>query len=191
MTQEWTNGRKSKYHTLELRAQRPFFSGCRCWRATRTCADSRQEFYDNVDEYDEVWTWTDVPDPRHRLNVSLVWDVPVGRDRKFGSGMNSALDAVVGGWELAGTYRYESGQYLRFGGMIAPTETPKTLGNVGAGNYWFDTTGFRQLPAFTRRDKYMAVRRPQGTELQERRPRALEARAPQGDLEAQLPPRSV
>ena len=32
----------------------------------------------------------------------------------FGSGMHSALDAVVGGWELAGTYRYESGQYLRF-----------------------------------------------------------------------------
>jgi hypothetical protein len=35
--------------------------------------------------------------------------------------------------------------------MIAPAETPKTLGNVGAGNYWFDTTGFAVLPAFTRR----------------------------------------
>ena len=42
------------YHTLELRAQRPFYQrhvGAR--RATRTCAASRQEFYDNVDEYDE------------------------------------------------------------------------------------------------------------------------------------------
>ncbi len=29
--------------------------------------------------------------------------------------------------------------------------TPKTLGNVGAGNFWFDTSGFLQLPAFTRR----------------------------------------
>jgi hypothetical protein len=112
---------------------------------------SRQEFYDNVDEYDQVFTWTDVPDPRHRMNVSVVWDVPVGRDRRIGSGMNTAIDAVIGGWELAGTYRYESGQYLRFGGMIAPTETPKTLGSVGAGNFWFDTTGFAQLPAFTRR----------------------------------------
>ena len=58
--------------------------------------------------------------------------------------------------ELAGTYRYESGQYLRFngtnnGGMIAPAETPKTIGNVGAGNFWFDTTGFATIPAFTRR----------------------------------------
>jgi hypothetical protein len=85
------------------------------------------------------------------MNVSVVWDVPLGRDRRFGSGMNTAIDAVVGGWELAGSYRYESGQYLRFGGMIAPAETPKTVGSVGAGNFWFDTTGFAQLPAFTRR----------------------------------------
>ncbi len=43
---------------------------------------SRQEFYDSVDEYDGVWTWTDVQDPRHRLNVSVVWDVPVGRGKE-------------------------------------------------------------------------------------------------------------
>ncbi len=151
MTQEWTNGRKSKYHTLELRAQRSFYNGLSALAGYAYVRGSRQEFYDNVDEYDGVWTWTDVPDPRHRLNVSLVWEVPVGRDRALGSGMNSAVDAVIGGWELAGNYRYESGQYLRFGGMIAPTETPKTLGDIGAGNYWFDTTGFVQLPAFTRR----------------------------------------
>ena len=151
MTQEWTNGRKSKYHTLELRAQRGFYRGFSALAGYAYVRGSRQEFYDNVDEYDGVWTWTDVPDPRHRLNVSVVWDIPVGRDRAYGSGMNSALDAVVGGWELAGNYRYESGQYLRFSGMIAPTETPKTLGNVGAGNFWFDTSGFAQLPAFTRR----------------------------------------
>jgi hypothetical protein len=79
-----------------------------------------------------------------------------GRDKRIGAGMNDVLNALVGGWELAGNYRYESGQYLRFngtnnGGMIAPPETPKTLGGVGAGNYWFDTTGFRVQPAFTRR----------------------------------------
>ena len=65
--------------------------------------------------------------------------------------MPSALNAVVGGWELAGNYRYESGQYLRFNAMVAPSETPKAIGEVGAGKFWFDTTGFRTLPAFTRR----------------------------------------
>jgi hypothetical protein len=151
MFQDWTNGRKAKYHTFELRAQRPFYDGLSTLVGYAYVRGSRQEFYDNVDEYDEQFTWTNVTDPRHRLNVSVVWDVPVGRDKRIGAGMNSALNAVVGGWELAGNYRYESGQILRFAGMIAPTETPKTLGNVGAGNFWFDTTGFQRLPAFTRR----------------------------------------
>jgi hypothetical protein len=151
MTQEWTNGRAARYHTMELRAQRPFHSGMSVLAGYAYVRGSRQEFYDNVDEYDSVWTWTDVQDPRHRLNLSVVWAVPVGRDKRFGAGMSDALNAVVGDWELAGNYRYESGQYLRFSGMMAPDDAPATVGEVGAGKFWFDTTGFRTLPAFTRR----------------------------------------
>ena len=155
MVQEWTNGRKARYHTMELRAQRPFFSGMSVLAGYAYVRGSRQEFYDIVDEYDGTWTWTDVQDPRHRLNLSVVWSVPVGRDKRIGSSMHRALDAVVGNWEVAGNYRYESGQYLRFngtnnGGMIAPS-TPNTIGEVGAGKFWFDTTGFQTIPAFTRR----------------------------------------
>ena len=65
--------------------------------------------------------------------------------------MNHALDTVVGNWELAGIYRYESGQYLRFNGMVAPSEAPKAIDQVGAGKFWFDTSAFKTLPAFTRR----------------------------------------
>jgi hypothetical protein len=151
LMQDWTNGRKARYHTLELRLQRPFHQGLSMLTGYAYVRGTRQEFYDNVDQYDETWTWIDLPDPRHRVNVSIVWDVPVGRERRVGRGMNRALDAVVGGWEIAGIYRYESGQYLRFEGMLAPTDTPRTIGEVGAGNYWFDIAGFERLPAFTRR----------------------------------------
>ena len=151
MFQDWTNGRKARYHTMELRAQRPFFSGMSVLAGYAYVRGSRQEFYDNVDEYDGTWTWTNLQDPRHRLNLSVVWDVPVGRDKAFGSSLNPVLNAVIGNWEMAGNYRYESGQYLRFNSMVAPDETPKMIGEVGAGNFWFDTTGFRTLPAFTRR----------------------------------------
>jgi hypothetical protein len=151
LSQAWTNGRAARYHTFELRAQRPFYSGLSTLVGYAYVRGKRQQFYDNVDEYDEQWTWINEPDPRHRLNVSVVWEVPVGRDKRIGSGMHTALNAILGNWELAGNYRYESGQILRFAGMIAPTETPKTLGDVGAGNFWFDTTGFQRLPAFTRR----------------------------------------
>jgi hypothetical protein len=151
LLQDWTNGREARFHTLELRVQRPFLNGLSVLAGYAYVRGSRQEFYDNVDEYDGQWTWTDAPDPRHRLNVSMVWDVPIGRERLIGHEMGRALDAVVGGWEIAGIYRYESGQYLRFGGMLAPDATPNTIGDVGQGTYWFDITGFDRLPAFTRR----------------------------------------
>ena len=32
-----------------------------------------------------------------------------------------------------------------------PSETPDTIGGVGAGTFWFDTAGLERLPAFTRR----------------------------------------
>jgi hypothetical protein len=160
MLQDWTNGRKARYHTMELRAQRPFLAGVSMLAGYAYVRGTREEFYDNVDEYDGTWTWTDLPDPRHRLNLSVVWAVPVGRDKAFGSNLNPVLNAVIGNWEIAGNYRYESGQYLRFNnnnnnvgntGMVAPAQAPKQIGDVGAGNFWFDTTGFTVLPAFTRR----------------------------------------
>jgi len=151
LMQDWTNGREARYHTFELRAQRPFLQGLSVLAGYAYVRGSRQEFFDNVDEYDENWTWIDLQDPRHRVNLSGVWDVPIGRDRRIGSNMNPAVNAVVGGWEVAAVYRYESGQYLRFNSMLAPSETPDTIGDVGAGTFWFDARGFDRLPAFTRR----------------------------------------
>ncbi len=49
-------------------------------------------------------------DLKHIVNFNGVWDLPVGRGRKFGSGMNKFLDAIVGGWEMSGIFRYDSGQ---------------------------------------------------------------------------------
>ena len=48
-------------------------------------------------------------DVRHSVNAFLVWQLPFGRGAKFGHGMNRVLDAFVGGWQIAGTYRQTSG----------------------------------------------------------------------------------
>jgi hypothetical protein len=82
--------------------------------------------------------------------TAAAFDIPVGRNRRYGTDLPTALDVVVGGWHMSGVYTYRSGSFLRFGGMVAPQSVTK-LGGVGRGNYWFDTTGFSVLPAFTRR----------------------------------------
>lgn len=48
-------------------------------------------------------------DVTHSVNASFVYQIPVGRGKRFGSGMIRALDAIVGGWEVTGLYRQTSG----------------------------------------------------------------------------------
>jgi hypothetical protein len=47
-------------------------------------------------------------DARHQINANWVWDVPVGRGKRWGSGFNSVAEALIGGWEFSGLMRYTS-----------------------------------------------------------------------------------
>jgi hypothetical protein len=48
-------------------------------------------------------------DIRHSINANFIFQVPFGRGKKFGSGINKWVDAVAGGWQLAGVFRYNTG----------------------------------------------------------------------------------
>jgi hypothetical protein len=41
----------------------------------------------------------------HALKALWIYEVPIGRGRRFGTGMGEWLDRAVGGWEIAGTAR--------------------------------------------------------------------------------------
>jgi hypothetical protein len=59
------------------------------------------------DERLEVDT-TDIP---HAFKVNWVWEVPVGRGRRFGTDMNRVVDYIVGNWEFSGNARVQSQRY--------------------------------------------------------------------------------
>lgn len=48
-------------------------------------------------------------DVRHVINANGVWQLPFGRGRRFLSGANSFADTLLGGWQLAGIYRWNTG----------------------------------------------------------------------------------
>jgi hypothetical protein len=48
-------------------------------------------------------------DVRHRFTFSNVYDLPLGRERRFGSSMPRALDAVIGGFQLNNIVTLQSG----------------------------------------------------------------------------------
>ena len=49
-------------------------------------------------------------DRRHVLQAYYVIDLPLGRNRKFGSEIPKALDLAIGGWQIAGTFNYATGR---------------------------------------------------------------------------------
>lgn len=59
-------------------------------------------------------------DQTHNWKVAAVYEIPVGRTRRFGSTMPSALEAIVGGWTVSFIGNYASGTPLRFTGSGIP-----------------------------------------------------------------------
>lgn len=48
-------------------------------------------------------------DVRHRFTFSNVWDLPIGRNRSYGSDMNRGLDAAIGGWQFNNIVTWQTG----------------------------------------------------------------------------------
>lgn len=48
-------------------------------------------------------------DVRHIINTNAVWEMPFGRGQRFFSGANKLANAVIGGWQLSGIFRWNSG----------------------------------------------------------------------------------
>jgi hypothetical protein len=48
-------------------------------------------------------------DLRHIINANAIYQLPFGRGRRFGSNMSRGLDALIGGWQITGIYRWNTG----------------------------------------------------------------------------------
>jgi hypothetical protein len=53
--------------------------------------------------------WIDGSDMTHRITLSGVYDLPVGRGRLVFGHTNRIVDAAIGGWELGALYVYQTG----------------------------------------------------------------------------------
>lgn len=48
-------------------------------------------------------------DVRHLINANFVWELPFGKGRKFLSNAGSIVNGILGGWQLTGIYRWNTG----------------------------------------------------------------------------------
>jgi hypothetical protein len=48
-------------------------------------------------------------DIRHQINMNYIYELPLGRGRRWGSGVNGVVNQVIGNWDLTGLWRWTSG----------------------------------------------------------------------------------
>ena len=110
------------------------------------------DLYDLKREYGNVSST-----PRHHWVTSVVYDLPVGRGRPFGSGMSRLLDAVAGGWQFTSILTWQSGPFLSpyfsggdpsgtGSGVIGRVQPPDVVGNSSLSNAsasdWFKLNAY-------------------------------------------------
>ncbi len=49
-------------------------------------------------------------DVRHNINAAAVWQLPFGKGKSFFGGVGRGGDAVIGGWQLSGIFRWNTGR---------------------------------------------------------------------------------
>jgi hypothetical protein len=83
---------------------------------------------------------------RHLWNTTMVYDLPVGRGRRFGGNMSRIADMLVGGWQVSNILLMETGPYISAyfpGSQGDPSGTGSGLNSDANGNA---LTGRPQYP---------------------------------------------
>ena len=164
----WAN---SIYNALQIRAEKRFSHGLQAL-VTYTWSKS----LDNASTTDGGTTWlggiTSLQDPNNRrlersfstfdiprvLQLSYVYELPIGRNKLVGGNMHPVLNAIVGGWQTNGIWRFNDGRPLLLGlsgGQSLPTyggQRPNLTGplhcNTGSDflNYYFSNPDVAVVP---------------------------------------------
>jgi hypothetical protein len=167
-------GAKSIYHGLTLRADKRFSKGLSVLAsytygkleddASTTVgflgqAGTQQNAYDRAGDYS-----LSSNDVSYRFVSAFVYDLPFGRDQRYGSGLGGPLGWIASGWQVNGIVTFQSGYPLLMSqaannvNLFNPVQRPNWTGEDATLNdqsradailRWFDTSQFSVAPAFT------------------------------------------
>lgn len=137
----WSN---SSYQALQLRLEKRFSNGLQLL-ATYVWSKTIDESSDSGNGFPNIGTI----DPNNRnleravsqyniphvFQFTYIYQLPFGRGKRFGAKMDPVLDAIVGGWQTNGIWRFDDGQPLLIGLSAANPGLP----------------GYGQIPVLTGR----------------------------------------
>jgi hypothetical protein len=80
-------------------------------------------------------------DIRHQININSVFTLPFGRGKRFANGVGRGVDAVIGGWQLSGIWRWNTGAP-----MFSVYDDQRWATNWNAQSGVFQTARFNPCP---------------------------------------------
>jgi hypothetical protein len=69
-------------------------------------------------------------DTTHQFKANVVYDLPFGQGRRFGSNANAVLDRIIAGWQIGLSSRIQSGRLVDLGNVRLVGMTTKDVENM-------------------------------------------------------------
>jgi hypothetical protein len=103
----------SRYNSAQFKVEKRFTRGYTLLAGYTWSKFSERVFLVNPSdtEYENRLSEADVP---HRFVFSGIWELPFGRDRRFGNGSGRLVDAFIGGWSVQAIGQLQSGRPISF-----------------------------------------------------------------------------
>lgn len=124
----------NRYNSLQLQINKRFATGV-TMNATYTYSNLREKvgylnpsdtlLEDRISQFDRP----------HRFTFAGVYELPIGRGRLLGNNMNRVLDAFIGGWQINGTYEWQSGEpFVLTNNLFFPGDVSTITSRLGDGD---------------------------------------------------------
>jgi hypothetical protein len=145
---QYNNDGRSWYHGLQTRYQKRFSHGYTLL-ANYTWSKYMQAIsYANAGDASPTTSISDQDRP-HRMVATVIYELPFGKGKRWGSSWPAAPRMILGGWQVQGIYQWQMGAPLSFGNdlyygnihQIALPSDQRTL------QQWFSTSLFETASA--------------------------------------------
>ncbi|MEX2272911.1 MAG: carboxypeptidase-like regulatory domain-containing protein [Vicinamibacterales bacterium] len=125
-----TNEGRSRHHSLQLELRRRLVNGFqfqssyvlgRTWQSNFFSFRKPRLFRRDTGSEGET---------SHAFKANIVYELPFGRGRRFGSNVGGLVDRLIGGWSIASTVRIQSGRLVNLGNTRLVGMTPEEAGDL-------------------------------------------------------------
>lgn len=144
----FSDGFRNRYQAVQLKLERAFSDGYTFTFAYNYAYEKNDEYFNAIDQYNDNRTLITSNNPRQRFSLGGVYELPFGKGKKYLGNAHPLVDALLGGWSTSHIYRWNSGEYLRFGQLDVSGDP--VIDNPTAAQ-WFDTSVFKVATPYTAR----------------------------------------